>query len=64
MAPIQRFSVLIASFTCLLVCSLPLTAFTADYPAKPITIVVGYSAGGGVDVMARILAEKLPPLLG
>ncbi len=64
MAPIQRFSALIASFTCLLVCSLPLTAFTADYPAKPITIVVGYSAGGGVDVMARILAEKLPPLLG
>jgi len=35
-----------------------------DYPAKPITIVVGYSAGGGVDQMARILAEKLPAGLG
>lgn len=35
-----------------------------DYPVKPVTIVVGYSAGGGVDQMARILAEKLPAGLG
>ena len=35
-----------------------------DFPAKPVTIVVGYSAGGGVDQMARILAEKLPAGLG
>ena len=43
---------------------LPLTAMAADYPAKPVTIVVGYSAGGGVDAMARILAEKLPAVIG
>lgn len=42
----------------------PQTAFAADYPFKPITIVVGYSAGGGVDAMARIVAEKLPSVLG
>ncbi len=30
-----------------------------DYPAKPVTIIVPFSAGGGVDVMARLLAEKL-----
>ncbi len=42
----------------------PLAATAADYPAKPITIVVGYSAGGGVDAMARILSEKLPAVLG
>ena len=30
-----------------------------DYPNKPVTIVVGYAAGGGVDFMARLLAEKL-----
>ncbi|MFC4274612.1 tripartite tricarboxylate transporter substrate binding protein [Achromobacter aloeverae] len=29
------------------------------YPAKPVTIIVPFSAGGGVDVMARLLAEKL-----
>ena len=46
------------------VVAVPLAAAAADYPAKPITIVVGYSAGGGVDAMARILAEKLPSVLG
>lgn len=30
-----------------------------DYPNRPVTIVVGYAAGGGVDFMARLLAEKL-----
>jgi tripartite-type tricarboxylate transporter receptor subunit TctC len=43
---------------------LPLAGKAADYPVKPVTIVVGYSAGGGVDAMARILAEKLPAVIG
>lgn len=33
----------------------PLTAQT--WPSKPVTIVVGYPAGGGSDVVARFLAE-------
>jgi tripartite-type tricarboxylate transporter receptor subunit TctC len=35
------------------------TAAHADYPDKPITIIVGYTAGGANDVLARIYAEKL-----
>jgi tripartite-type tricarboxylate transporter receptor subunit TctC len=34
-------------------------AMAQDYPSKPITIVVPFSAGGGVDTVARMLAEKL-----
>ncbi|MGN5476494.1 Bug family tripartite tricarboxylate transporter substrate binding protein [Cupriavidus basilensis] len=33
------------------------------YPNKPITIVVAYPAGGDVDVLARMFAEKLAPRL-
>lgn len=34
------------------------------FPTKPVTIVVPFTAGGGVDVMARLLAEKLRASLG
>jgi tripartite-type tricarboxylate transporter receptor subunit TctC len=34
------------------------------YPAKPITIVVAYPAGGDTDAMARLYAEKLSHRLG
>lgn len=31
----------------------------ADWPARPVTIIVGFSAGGPTDAVARILAENL-----
>lgn len=41
----------------------PLAAAQA-FPSKPIRIVVGYNAGGGVDAMTRMLAQRLPAILG
>ena len=35
-----------------------------DYPTKPITMIVPFPAGGGVDAVARIVAEKLSGALG
>jgi tripartite-type tricarboxylate transporter receptor subunit TctC len=46
------------------VAALPAVATAQTYPARPITIVVGYAAGGTTDTAARILAERLKPLLG
>jgi tripartite-type tricarboxylate transporter receptor subunit TctC len=34
------------------------------FPSRPITIVVGYAAGGPADTIARILAERTKAMLG
>jgi len=34
-------------------------AAAQDYPVKPIRVVIGFSAGSGVDVSARIIGQKL-----
>ena len=39
-------------------------AVAQSYPARPITLVVGYSPGGGTDLTARIVAPKLSERLG
>lgn len=39
-------------------------AFAQSYPSRPIRLVVGYSPGGGNDLIARIVAAKLQERLG
>jgi tripartite-type tricarboxylate transporter receptor subunit TctC len=51
----QRYVAIVA----LCCASTNLASAQADYPSRPIKIVVPVSAGGAPDVVARILAEKL-----
>ena len=37
----------------------PLVALAQTYPSKPVRIMVGANAGGGTDIIARMLAEKM-----
>jgi tripartite-type tricarboxylate transporter receptor subunit TctC len=39
-------------------------AQTAPYPSRPIKILVGFAAGGGIDTIARIYGQKLQEILG
>jgi tripartite-type tricarboxylate transporter receptor subunit TctC len=44
--------------------AIPLWAAAQGYPTKPVRIVVPYPAGGSVDIVARILAQKLTLSMG
>jgi len=39
-------------------------AMAQPYPSRPITLIVPYAAGGSVDVVARVVADKLGEKLG
>jgi tripartite-type tricarboxylate transporter receptor subunit TctC len=40
-------------------CSMMGVSFADDYPVRPVTIIVPFPPGGGVDAMARVVADKL-----
>src|SRR5215510_14122431 len=39
-------------------------AVAADYPTRPVNLVVAFTPGGPSDVLARILGKKLETILG
>ena len=47
-----------------LFCLFSISAEAQGWPSKPVRIVVAYPPGGGIDVMARQLADKLTPAWG
>src|SRR5437879_12853025 len=36
----------------------------ANFPNRPIRLIVGFAAGGGNDIFARVVGQKLSELLG
>ena len=42
-----------------LVASLATVTFAEDYPSRPVTFVVGFAAGGAVDIVARTVGAQL-----
>jgi tripartite-type tricarboxylate transporter receptor subunit TctC len=44
--------------------ALPRLASADDYPARPVRIVAGFAAGGGVDITARLIGQWLNERLG
>src|ERR1700746_3389987 len=42
----------------------PFTVGAQTYPSRPITLIVPYPPGGGVDAMGRMVAQKLSVALG
>src|SRR5947208_2420720 len=44
--------------------ALPRLASADDYPSRPVRIIAGFAAGGGVDVTARLIGQWLSGRLG
>jgi len=40
------------------------SAYAAGYPERAITLVVGFTPGGGADTVARIVSERMSQILG
>ncbi|MDB5806632.1 MAG: hypothetical protein JWN73_3954 [Betaproteobacteria bacterium] len=56
MTPLLRLSALLAAFTAT---PAALAQGAADFPARPIRIVVPFPAGGATDIASRLLAERM-----
>ena len=60
----MKYKFLTCAIAALLVVA-PLThAATAQYPAKPVRMIVGFAPGGGTDTTARAISAKLGELIG
>lgn len=60
----SRRSLLAGAFAAVALAAAALPAAAQNYPARPITLIVPWGAGGGTDATARILASLMEKELG
>ena len=58
----KRFA-LYAALTCAAALA-ALPSLADDYPTRPIRVVVGFSAGSGADISARVVGQRMGQILG
>ena len=60
-----RRNIVIASAIATMVAALPIASSAQEnYPTGPIKLIVPYTAGGGVDTVARMIADRMSKSLG
>jgi putative tricarboxylic transport membrane protein len=68
MAGLHRVSRLAVAVCCLLIAVESFSSVHAQaqdkYPTRPITFVVPFAAGGPTDILARLIAQTIGPMLG
>lgn len=47
-----------------LLLAMPPSAWSQDYPARPMTMVIPFAAGGAQDVLGRLMAQRMSEILG
>ncbi|HEY4141883.1 MAG TPA: tripartite tricarboxylate transporter substrate-binding protein, partial [Pseudolabrys sp.] len=63
-ARLTRRAALLSTFAAGLAAVLPGPAGAADYPNRPVMLVVAFTPGGPSDVLARIVGKKMEDVLG
>ena len=58
----NRFQVVLAAAA--VAVATPVSSVAAEYPSRPVRIVVPWVAGGGTDILARVIAPRLAAGLG
>jgi tripartite-type tricarboxylate transporter receptor subunit TctC len=65
-SPFSRRALPLAGAALLLLCAAasPVALAQPDWPQQPVTLIMGFPAGSGVDVVARTIQEPLARQLG